>query len=53
MRVFSCVYYEVYVSSETKFNTFEYDNVTYKFVASRMQEGIIEAKNTIGVREQI
>lgn len=44
------VYYEVYVSSENKFNTFEYDKVTYKFVASRMQEGIIEAKNTTGVR---
>lgn len=44
------VFYEVYVSSETKFNTFEYDNVTYKYVASRMQEGIVEAKNTTGVQ---
>lgn len=44
------VFYEVYVSSETKFNTFEYDHVTYKYVASRMQEGIVEAKNTTGVR---
>lgn len=44
------VFYEVYVSSETKFNHFEYDNVTYKYVASRMQEGVVEAKNTTGVR---
>lgn len=44
------VFYEVYVSSKTKFNTFEYDHVTYKYVASRMQEGIVEAKNTTGVQ---
>ncbi len=44
------VFYEIYVSSETKYNTFEYDHVTYKFVASRMKEGIAEAKNTTGVR---
>lgn len=44
------VFYEVYVSSETKFNAFEYEHVTYKYVASRMQEGIVEAKNTTGVR---
>ena len=44
------VFYEIYVSSESKFNTFEYDNMTYKYVASRIQEGIVEAKNTTGVR---
>lgn len=44
------VFYEVYVSSETKFNAFEYDHMTYKYVASRMQDGIVEAKNTTGVR---
>lgn len=44
------VFYEVYVSSETRFNHFENDNVTYKYVASRMREGIVEAKNTTGVR---
>lgn len=44
------VFYEVYVSSETRFNHFEYDQVSYKFVASRMQEGVVEAKNTTGVR---
>lgn len=44
------VFYEVYISSQSKFNTFEYEHVTYKYVASRMQEGIVEAKNTSGVR---
>ncbi|HZJ98810.1 MAG TPA: type IV toxin-antitoxin system AbiEi family antitoxin [Tissierellaceae bacterium] len=44
------VFYEVYVSSETKFNHFEYDGITYKYIASRMKEGIVEAKNTTGVR---
>ncbi len=44
------VFYELYVSSESKFNTFEYDHMTYKYVASRIHEGIVEAKNTTGVR---
>lgn len=44
------VFYEVYVSSETKFNHFEYDQVTYKYVAPRMEEGVVQAKNTTGVR---
>lgn len=44
------VFYELYVSSETKFNHFEYDHVTYKYVSSRMTEGVVEAKNTTGVR---
>ena len=44
------VYYEVYVSSEARFNHFSYDNISYKYVASRMKEGVVEAKNTTGVR---
>ena len=44
------VFYEIYVSSELKFNAFEYNHMTYKYVASRIQEGIVEAKNTTGVR---
>ena len=43
-------FYEIYVSSETKFNHFEYDNVHYKYVNSRMREGVVEARNTSGVR---
>jgi len=44
------VFYELYVSSESRFNAFEYDYVTYKYVASRMRDGVVEAKNTTGVR---
>lgn len=44
------VFYEVYVSSETKFNHFEFDYVTYKYVQSRMKEGVVEAKNTTRVQ---
>jgi len=44
------VFYEVYVSSETKFNHFEYGHTTYKYVASRMSEGVVEVKNTTGVK---
>jgi len=44
------VFYEVHVSSETKFNHFFYDNLTFKYVSSRMKEGVVEAKNTTGVK---
>ena len=44
------VFYEMYVSSETKFNHFEYDNITYKFVSSKMKDGVVKANNTSGVR---
>ena len=44
------VFFEVYVSSETKFNHFFYDNLTFKYVSSRMKEGVVEAKNTTGVK---
>ena len=44
------VFYELYVSSETKFNHFEYEFVTYKYVASKMEQGVVVAKNTSGVR---
>ena len=44
------VFNEIYVSSKTRFNHFEYDGVTYKYVASRIKEGVVEAKNTSGVR---
>ncbi len=44
------VYCEVYVSSETKFREFEYDYVFFKYIASRMEAGVVEAKNTTGVR---
>lgn len=44
------VFYEVYVSSKSKFQAFEYDHLIYRFIASRMNEGVIEAKNIQNVR---
>ncbi|MGV8147179.1 MAG: hypothetical protein ACLKAK_12080 [Alkaliphilus sp.] len=38
------VFYEVYVSSETKFQKFDFGKVTFKYIASRMKEGVVEAK---------
>lgn len=34
------VYYEIYVSSETRFNAFEYDGYNYRFVPSKIAFGI-------------
>ncbi len=44
------VYNELYVSSESKFTSFTYDDITYTYVASRMKSGVINAKTTRGVR---
>lgn len=44
------VYYEVYVSSETRFRDFEFEGITYRYVASKLKDGVVEAKNTTGVR---
>lgn len=44
------VYYEVYTSSETKFRDFEFEGINYKYVASKLKDGIVKAKNTTGVR---
>lgn len=39
------VYYNIYVSSETKFNTFEYNGLTYLCQISAISEGIVEKKD--------
>lgn len=44
------VFNEVYVSSVTRFKTFSYDHVTYRHIASKRMDGVVEARNTIGVR---
>lgn len=44
------VYYEVYISSETRFSEFEFEGIRYKYVASKLNAGIVEPKNTEGVR---
>lgn len=44
------VYYDVYVSSENPFTTFEFDGYTYCYVASKCKSGIEEIKYSGGVR---
>ena len=44
------VFYEIYVSSETRFRDFQFDNISYKYIASKIHGGVCEAKNTQGVR---
>ncbi len=44
------VFFEVYISSDAKFRDFEFNNVLYRHVSSKLGEGVIEAKNTSGVR---
>ncbi len=44
------VYYEVYISSETRFSEFTFEGIRYKYVASKLNTGIVKPKNTEGVR---
>lgn len=44
------VYYDVYISSNTKFRDFEFEGISYKYISSKLDEGIIEPKNSEGVR---
>jgi predicted transcriptional regulator of viral defense system len=44
------VFYEIYVSSKKRFTSFDFEGITYKFVPSKMQYGIISPKNTHGIR---
>jgi predicted transcriptional regulator of viral defense system len=44
------VYYEVYVSSDTRFRDFEFEGVSYKCIASKMNDGVIDPKNSEGIR---
>lgn len=44
------VYYEIYVSSETKFKEFEYDGYTYRCIVTKKQEGITKPPFTKGIR---
>jgi len=40
------VYYELYVSSNIRFRSFVFDGISYKRVASKTNEGVIEPKNS-------
>lgn len=44
------VYYDLYVSSNERFHTFTYNGITYHFVQSRINEGVITPKNTKSIR---
>lgn len=44
------VFYEVYISTDTKFREFEFEGVSYKYISSKLKSGIIEPKNTESVR---
>jgi len=44
------VYNIVYVSSNKRFNTFEFMGTTYKFIKSSFDDGVIEVKNTEGIK---
>lgn len=44
------VYYEVYVSSDIRFRDFEFAGIKYKRIASKMNKGVIEPRNTEGIR---
>ena len=44
------VYYEMYVSSKIRFTDFEFEGITYKYVASKLDAGVIAPKNTQGIR---
>lgn len=44
------VYYDVYVSSETRFSEFEFEGYFYHYVPSHMQKGIEEVEYSGGIR---
>lgn len=44
------VFYEVYVSSETEFKSFDFDGYTYRFIQSRIPLGIDDVKYSGGIR---
>lgn len=44
------VFYEVYVSSETRFHNFEFDGYTYHYVKGQLKEGIVSPEFGGGVR---
>ena len=44
------VYYEIYVSSNIKFNDFDFEGINYRHIASKFSDGVIIPKNTRGIR---
>ncbi|MDD3251385.1 MAG: type IV toxin-antitoxin system AbiEi family antitoxin [Lachnospiraceae bacterium] len=44
------VYYDVYVSSETRFQEFEFDGYTYKYIHAKTQTGVERVQYSGGIR---
>jgi Predicted transcriptional regulator len=44
------IFYEVYVSSSTRFREFSFEGYSYKYISSKCDIGIIEAPYSAGVR---
>lgn len=44
------VYYDVYVSSDTRFRDFEFEGVHYKYIYSKITDGVINPKNSEKIR---
>lgn len=45
------VFYEVYVSADKRFSSFEYDDISYRYVAPRAAFGIIEKPDGVRVTD--
>jgi predicted transcriptional regulator of viral defense system len=44
------LFFEIYVSSSTVFNSFEFDGITYRYVSSKLDDGVITYNTNRGVR---
>ena len=44
------VYYDVFVASKSRFAKFSFEGMTYRFVASKFCDGVVEPANTEGIR---
>lgn len=44
------VYYDVYISSETRFQNFEFDGYTYKYIQTKTQTGVENVQYSGGIR---
>lgn len=44
------VYYEVYVSSDIRFRDFEFEGIKYKRIASKLNKGVVQPRNSEGIR---
>ena len=45
------VFYEIYVSSPTTFHNFDFGGFTYRYIKSRISEGVLEQDNGVSVTD--